>query len=99
MQKSGIKFLNILPRTIVPLDSAVIFILYAMYFTAYSDFLQVIISYQNANKQNKNPAGGRDVFIIVRELLRLRSIRRDRLLLSRCIYQTTYRIQRHRTLL
>ena len=46
MQKSGIKFLNIMPITIVPLDSAVIFILYAIYFTAYSDFLQVIISHK-----------------------------------------------------
>ena len=99
MQKSGIKFLNIMPKTIVPLDSAFVFVLYAIYFTAYSDFLQVIISYQNANKQNKNPAGGRDVFIIVRELLRLRSIRRGRLLLNRCIYQTTYQIQRHQILL
>ena len=41
MQKSGIKILNILPTTIVPLDSAVVFILYAIYFTAFGGFLQV----------------------------------------------------------
>ena len=41
MQKSGIKIWELMPRTIVPLDSAVVFILYAIYFTAYSDFLQV----------------------------------------------------------
>ena len=99
MQKSGIKFLNIMPITIVPLDSAVIFILYAIYFTAYSDFLQVIISHKTPTNRIKIPPVGGMFFIIVRELLRLRSIRRGRLLLSRCIYQTTYRIQRHRTLL
>ncbi len=42
MQKSGIKFLRILPRTIVPLDSAVIFVLYAIYYTAYSHFRQYV---------------------------------------------------------
>ena len=46
MQKSGIKFLNILPITIVPLDSAVIFLLYAVYFTAFSDFLQVFYKHR-----------------------------------------------------
>ncbi len=42
MQKSGIKFLRILPRTIVPLDSAVIFVLYAIYYTAHSHFRQYV---------------------------------------------------------
>ncbi len=42
MQKSGINFLGMLPRTIVPLDSAFVNPVYAMYFTAFGVFLQVI---------------------------------------------------------
>ena len=41
MQKSGIKIWELMPRTIVPLDSAVVFTLYAMYYSAYSHFKQV----------------------------------------------------------
>ncbi len=52
MQKSGINFLRILPRTIVPLDSAVIFVLYAIYYTAYSHFRQyVFITYHTDKNQ------------------------------------------------
>ena len=40
MQKSGIKFLRVVPKTIVPLDSAVIFTLYTVYSTVFGDFLQ-----------------------------------------------------------
>ena len=50
MQKSGIKFLNILPITIVPLDSAVIFILYAIYSTAFTDFYQPKITQKRPNR-------------------------------------------------
>ena len=42
MQKSGIKFWELMPRTIVPLDSAFIFTLYAMYYTALSPFRQYV---------------------------------------------------------
>ena len=42
MQKSGIKFLNILPITIVPLDSAFVNLVYTAYFSAFDVFLQVI---------------------------------------------------------
>ena len=42
MQKSGIKFLNVVPRTIVPLDSAVVFIVYALYFSEFDNFLQCV---------------------------------------------------------
>ena len=42
MQKSGIKFLNIVPKTIVPLDSAFVNLVYTAYFSAFDGFLQVI---------------------------------------------------------
>ena len=42
MQKSGIKFLNVVPRTIVPLDSAVVFIVYVPYFSEFDNFLQCV---------------------------------------------------------
>ncbi len=42
MQKSGINFFNIVPRTIVPLDSACVFALYAVYFSVFCDFLQCV---------------------------------------------------------
>ncbi len=52
MQKSGIKFFRILPRTIVPLDSAIIFTLYAVYYTAHSHFRQyVFITYHTDKNQ------------------------------------------------
>ena len=61
MQKSGIKFLNIMPITIVPLDSAVVFLLYATYYTAYSHFRQGIF-YRQVNEKvyhtKKPPIGG-----------------------------------------
>ena len=50
MQKYGIKFLNISPRTIVPLDSAVVFILYAMYSTAFTDFYQPKTTQKRPNR-------------------------------------------------
>ena len=40
MQKSGIKFWEWMPRTIVPLDSALIFILYTKYDTVFLHFYQ-----------------------------------------------------------
>ena len=42
MQKSGIKFLNILPITIVPLDSAFVNLVCTAYFSAFDGFLQAI---------------------------------------------------------
>ena len=45
MQKSGINFWELMPRTIVPLDSAFVNLVYAMYSTAFSGFLQVCFLY------------------------------------------------------
>ena len=42
MQKSGIKFWELMPRTIVPLDSAFVNLVYTAYFSAFDVFLQVI---------------------------------------------------------
>ena len=42
MQKSGIKFWELMPRTIVPLDSAFVNLVYTAYFSAFDGFLQVI---------------------------------------------------------
>ena len=50
MQKSGIKFWELMPRTIVPLDSAVVFILYAIYSTAFTDFYQPKITQKRPNR-------------------------------------------------
>ncbi len=50
MQKSGINFFYIVPRTIVPLDSAVINLVYTAYFSAFDGFLQACFLY-------KTPAG------------------------------------------
>ena len=52
MQKSGIKFLNVLPQTIVPLDSAFINLLYTIYSTAFSTFLQAVSHKKNQNTLN-----------------------------------------------
>ena len=52
MQKSGIKFLNVLPQTIVPLDSAFINLLYTIYSTAFSAFLQAVSHKKNQNTLN-----------------------------------------------
>ena len=43
MQKSGIKFWELMPRTIVPLDSAFVNLVYTAYFSAFDGFLQVRI--------------------------------------------------------
>ena len=42
MQKSGIKFWELMPRTIVPLDSAFVNLVYTAYFSAFDGFLQAI---------------------------------------------------------
>ena len=42
MQKSGIKFWELMPRTIVPLDSAFVNLVYTAYFSAFDVFLQAI---------------------------------------------------------
>ncbi len=42
MQKSGKFFWEILPKTIVPLDSAVVFTLYATYYNALHTFRQYV---------------------------------------------------------
>ncbi len=44
MQKSGKFFWEILPKTIVPLDSAVVFTLYATYYNALHTFRQYVFS-------------------------------------------------------
>ncbi len=56
MQKSGVKFLRILPRTNVPLDSAVIFVLHAIYYTAYSHFRQYVFLSKYEYKKQWIPA-------------------------------------------
>ena len=43
MQKSGIKFLNVLPQTSVPLDSAFVNLVYTAHFSAFDGFLQVFM--------------------------------------------------------
>ena len=40
MRKSGSLFWDFMPRTIVPLDSALIFLRYAMYYTALRYYMQ-----------------------------------------------------------
>ena len=42
MQKSGIKFWELMPKTIVPLDSAFVNLVYTAYFSAFDGFLQAI---------------------------------------------------------
>ncbi len=49
MQKSGKFFWEILPKTIVPLDSAVVFTLYATYYTALHAFRQYVFYPRNPN--------------------------------------------------
>ncbi len=59
MQKSGIKFWELMPRTIVPLDSAFVNLVYAMYSTAFSGFLQVIkLGVKEYIKQKTTPPCG-----------------------------------------
>ena len=42
MQKTGIKILELMPRTIVPLDSAFVNLVYIAHFSAFDGFLQAI---------------------------------------------------------
>ena len=59
MQKSGIKFWELMPRTIVPLDSAFVNLVYAVYSTAFSGFLQVIkLGVKEYIKQKTTPPCG-----------------------------------------
>ena len=43
MQKSGIKFWELMPKTIVPLDSAFVNLVYTAHFSAFDGFLQVFM--------------------------------------------------------
>ena len=42
MQKTGIKILELMPRTIVPLDSAFVNLVYTAHSSAFDGFLQAI---------------------------------------------------------
>ena len=44
MRKSGNKFWGLMPKAIVPLDSALFFLLYAMYYTALRVFWQYVFT-------------------------------------------------------
>ena len=54
MQKTGKLFQELLPRIIVPLDSAVIFTLYTMYSTALRHFLQYVFRWKTIIKTKSN---------------------------------------------